>query len=172
MKEDQPKQRGRDGFLASNPKFQDKICDGIRRGCTIQSIFEDLGISYRNYWVWLERGKKELRGVYREFYKAVEQAKVEHWESLKPTLERVVYKRATETCVAVNRKIERIMILSREDKMLLSEKYRESPELEERFKQDGIILKETTNVVQVLPNTTLATRILERKSPDEWGKKS
>ena len=159
-------------YLELNPKLQDYICDGIRRGCTIQSLMESVGIAPRNYWVWHRRGKKQLRGIMRDFYNAVEQAKIERWSNQKPELEKVVYKGATETRVAVTRKIERIMILSREDRLLLEEKYEESPELEARFKKDGVILKETVHKVEILPHISTALQILARKSPDEWGKKS
>ena len=159
-------------YLELNPKLQDYICDGIRRGCTIHSIFESIGIVPRNFWVWHTRGRKELRGLYRKFYNAVEQAKIERWSNQKPELEKVVYKGATETRISVTRKIERIMILSREDKLLLEEKYEESPELEARFKKDGVILKETVHKVEILPHINTALNILARKSPDEWGKKS
>ena len=172
MKESRHGQNGNTPLLVRDPKLQDKFCDGIRRGHTIKSMCERLGVGVGLFYFWMGRGKKELRGLYREFYEAVEQAKVERWESQKPELEKVLYTSATTTKVAINRKIERIMILSREDKLLLEEKFEESDELRERFKQDGVLLKETVNEVQVLPNVHMAMRILERKSPEEWGKQS
>lgn len=159
-------------ILKVRPELQEKFCDGIRRGCTIKSLCEVLDIKQDTFYSWWRRGRKALYGLYREFYLAIEQAKVERWEAQKPKLEKVVYRSATEVRTAVSRKIERIMILSREDKLLLEEKYEESPALKERFEQDGVILKETVHEVQVLPHVGTAMRILERKSPDEWGKQS
>ena len=167
-----PKNFRKPAFLEQYPDLQDKICDGIRRGCTITSIFKSLDVDVRNYYVWVSRGRKQLRGLFRDFYEAVEQAKVERWDRQKPELEKVVYKSATELREVVNRKVERIMVLSREDKLLLDERFAESPELAAKFKEDGIILKETTNVIQILPHVGTALRVLERKSPEEWGKKS
>ena len=159
-------------LLELNPGLQEEICAGIRRGATLKSIFDKLNIAHTNYYAWYNRGKKELRGIYRDFYNAVEQAKVERWEGQKPKLEKVVYKSATEMREVVNRRIERIMILSRDDKLLLEEKFEESDELRALFEKDGIILKETTTVIQIVPHVPTAMRILERKSPDEWGKQS
>lgn len=157
-------------MLLSYPHLQDEICDGLRKGLSIKEIFEHLNIGLSNYYSWHKKGQKQLRGVYRDFYEAVELAKRERWGSTQHALEKVLIEDALDTQVVIDRKITRVMSLTREEWDRMGEQC-DSDELAERFNEDSIILKEEVIKREAAPNSSRALQILERKASSEWGKK-
>ena len=65
-----------------NTEIEKKICDRVRDGQNIWQISKEMGIPRSTLYNWLRRGRAEKRGVYRNFFKAVERAKRERWSTL------------------------------------------------------------------------------------------
>lgn len=157
-------------MLVAYPHLQDEICDGLRKGMPVSDIFATLNIKLTNFYTWMKKGQKQVRGVYREFYEAVETAKMERWGSTQHELERVLYEDALETQVVIDRKVTRVTTLTREEWEIMGEKC-DDKELAKRFNEDSIILKEEVIKREQAPNSSRALQILERKAAREWGKK-
>lgn len=59
------------------PEVQKKIVSAIRAGNYAQVAAKYAGIGETTYYVWLQRGKEESRGKYKEFREAVKRAESE-----------------------------------------------------------------------------------------------
>ena len=70
-------------------------------------------------------------------------------------LERVLYKRATETETTVDIKTFRILNIPEGDKLLLEMQLERSPELARRFAEEGVMFKQEVTVRQHLPDATV-----------------
>lgn len=68
-------QAGRHSKLT--PKVQEKIVSAIRAGNYAQVAAKYAGIGVSTYYNWLQRGKDEHNGIYREFLEAVKRAESE-----------------------------------------------------------------------------------------------
>ena len=67
-------------------------------------------------------------------------------------LEKVLYKRATETETTVDIKSHRIVSISADDELLLKSQLEQSPELARRFAENGVLFKQEVTVKQHLPD--------------------
>ena len=166
-----PQGGGATPLLVSYPHLQDEICDGLRKGLSIKEIFEAIRVKSANYYLWMEKGRKQLRGVYRDFYEAVERAKEERWGTTKHHLERIVLEDALTTQVVVDRKVTRVLSLTRDEWDVMREQFEDDEALAARFDSEGIIVKEELIKRQQLPNSARALQILERRAVRDWGKK-
>jgi transposase len=59
------------------PEVQEKIISAIRAGNYAQVAAKYAGIAETTYYVWLQRGKEESSGMYKEFREAVKKAESE-----------------------------------------------------------------------------------------------
>ena len=161
--------RGPKGHLENIPWLQDKICDCIRNRVPITHIYRALKIKKTLHYIWMKKGKKELRGVYRDFYDAVEQAKTESRDELKVELEEVLYVAMTRGQKKRIVKTARIMSLTRDQEMAINEALLSSPELAKKFDAAGILVKQEVQEIEQPPDVGLAFKYLSRKFPDEYG---
>ena len=59
------------------PEVQDKFCEAIRKGHSIDGACGYVGIVQQTYYNWHSKGEKAKSGKHRDFYCAVEKAKSE-----------------------------------------------------------------------------------------------
>ena len=157
-------------YLEQYPELLERICDGLRAGGGVSEVLRAIGLNYATYWKWMRRGERETTGIFRDFYEAVTAAKEERWGYYEPQLERILYNEALETRYTVNRKVKRVLSLTRVEWAQLKDKL-DSEEVAKKFEVDGIILVETFHRIEHQPSAYRALQILERRNAKEWGKK-
>ena len=59
------------------PELQNKFCEAIRKGHSIDGACGAVGIVKQTYYNWYEKGENAKSGKHRDFYCAVEKAKSE-----------------------------------------------------------------------------------------------
>lgn len=60
-----------------SPEVHERIVRGIRAGNYAEPAARAAGVSSSTYYRWLERGKDEKDGIYRDLYQAVRRAEAE-----------------------------------------------------------------------------------------------
>lgn len=61
--------------LKLNKTLQKNICDDIKQGVPMTHAAVMNGIHKTTFYDWINKGKEETSGVFRDFYQAVEEAK-------------------------------------------------------------------------------------------------
>ena len=59
------------------PEVQELIVDGISAGLTYRLSCERAGIFPSTFYVWIERGERQVKGRYKDFAEAVTRAKAD-----------------------------------------------------------------------------------------------
>jgi len=133
--------------MAHSSKFTSytkrKIISRLRKGLSLTTIAEEVGISRRTLYNWLERGQWETEGKYHKFYLACKAAQGMHWEQLQEKLENVIYKGATEPTTTTT------TTTTTDAEGNVTEK---------------VVVKETP------PSGRFALEVLARRDPNKWNK--
>ena len=154
-----------------NSRVIEDICEGLRLRVPLKEIYRQLNLPLSYHYTWLARGKRQSRGVFREFREAVALAKQVGLTQARTELEDSLLSAATSRSVALNVKTTRLISLTRDQSTIIDEHFLSSPELAEKFKE-GIIVKQEVQEIEILPNSRLAKELLAKLAPDEWGKGS
>jgi len=125
------------------PERKKEIIANFRKGLSVASSADAVGITRRTLYRWLERGEWETEGIYHDFYLACQNAQETYWEERQTELEAIVIAAATET-------ITTMTTTTTTD-------------------AEGAIT-ETVVVKEHRPNARLALEILSRRAPEQWNK--
>jgi len=120
-----------------------KIINRFRKGLSLTTIAEEVGIARRTLYNWLNRGQWDTEGEYHKFYLACHDAQEEHWEEMQEKLENVVYKCATEGATTTTT----TTITDAEGNVT-----------------EKVVVKEH------LPSGRFALEVLARRDPNRWNK--
>jgi transposase len=71
---DQPKQPGRPPKLQLTPEVQARIVQAVSAGSYLDTAASYAGVARSTMYRWLNRGRRDKKGVYAEFAKAVHKA--------------------------------------------------------------------------------------------------
>ena len=153
-----------------NPELIELICSGLRKRVAVTEIFRQLKIPVERYFEWLRVGKRQPRGIYRQFYSAATMARQVGLADIRENLESALVTGATTRSYVLNVKTTRLISLTCDQATVIDEEFLASPELAEQFKE-GIIVKQEVQSVEVLPDAKLAKELLLKIDPD-WGKGS
>lgn len=69
-----------------NPEVQKRICDALKTGAAHKHAAEYGGIDEATYYNWVDRGKKEGKGMFFEFFQAVKKTEAEAVTQLLATI--------------------------------------------------------------------------------------
>ena len=123
------------------PNLQDAICERIAGGQTYSTACRLEGIHDSTFYRWKEKGVNATSGAYRDFREAVQRAKDESEAIL-------------------------IAIIRKE-----AEEGREEVSIVRERDAKGNITKETTTTKKSPRDARIALAMLERRNPDDWGRR-
>jgi len=126
---------------ALTPEAAKTICDAIRSGLGNESAANLAGVAERNIYYWMNRGRVEKRGRYKEFHDAYRQAQA---DSIVPLIR-------TARKVAIGG-------------VYWIPSYDENGDV--MLDKDG---KPIINKHVLLPNGELALKLAAKRSPRDWG---
>lgn len=59
------------------PELQERLCSAISAGNYYEAACSYAGIDYTTFWGWMKRGEKAGKGVFFDFFKAIQKAQAD-----------------------------------------------------------------------------------------------